>query len=147
MLERGRTKSILKKLETESGLYMPRAVSTRFGCVASLCCFVVILVGVFFLEPGFPSALLGILFGVAAGVIIQYIDPGRLPVNCTTLADLTKRAAAINYGRLVRMGARHTDQDIWDSLVEALSHYALPKSEITRETYFLQSQLKKNVAA
>ena len=49
----------------------------------------------------------------------------------------------MNYGRLVTMGARHRDDDIWDNLVEALSHYALPKPDITRETYFLQSQLRK----
>jgi hypothetical protein len=60
-----------------------------------------------------------------------------------TLADLTKAAAAMNYGRLLKMGARHRDDDIWDNLVEALSNYALPKPDITRETFFLQSQLKK----
>ena len=52
----------------------------------------------------------------------------------------------MNYGRLVKMGARHRNEDIWANLVEALSHYALPKSDITRETFFLQSQLKKRSA-
>jgi hypothetical protein len=46
-------------------------------------------------------------------------------------------------GAEVCAGARHRDEDIWDNLVEALSHYALPKPDITRETFFLQSQLKK----
>ena len=49
----------------------------------------------------------------------------------------------MNYGRLVNMGARHRDEDIWVNLVEALCHYALPKPDITRETFFLQSQPKK----
>jgi hypothetical protein len=75
-------------------------------------------------------------------VILKYGDPGKLPANCSSLADLTRAAAAMNYGRLVKMGARHRDEDIWENLVGALSGYALPKLEITKETFFLQSQLK-----
>src|SRR5262249_26448630 len=143
--ERGRTKSNLKKLERVSGLHVPKTVPTRVGCLASLCCSVAILAGVFSLQPGFPLALLGTLLGLmAAAAIIKCIDPGRLPANCATLADIARIAAATNYGRLVKMGARHSDEDIWENLVEPLSHYALPRFEITRETYFLESQLKKN---
>jgi hypothetical protein len=147
--ERGRTRQNLKKLERDSGLRMPRPAPTWIGRLAALCCFVVILVGTVVLQPGFPATLLaGALFGLlAAGTIIIFIDPGKLPANCTRLADITKIAAAMNYGRLVRMGARHREEDIWENLVESLSRYALPKSEITRETYFLKSQLEKNVEA
>jgi hypothetical protein len=144
LLERGRTKSNLMKLEVESGLRLPRTVSTRFGRRAALFGFLVTLTIVFSLQPGFASAFLGVIIGlVVVGAIFKYGDPGKLPANLNTLADLTKAAAAMNYGRLVKMGARHRDDDIWDNLVEALSHYALPKPDITRETFFLQSQLKK----
>lgn len=51
----------------------------------------------------------------------------------------------MNYGRLVKMGARYRDEDIWDNLVEALSGYA-PKPEISRETLFQQSQIQKRPA-
>jgi len=149
ILERGGTKSNLKRFEEESGLYLPKAELSRGGCVAALCFFFVVLAGVFPLQPGIPSALLGSLFGLVAGGIIMEIDPGKLPINCTTLADFTKETTALNYGSLIKMGARHSCEDIWENLVAVLSRYGyqLPKSEITRETYFLHSQLKKNAAA
>jgi hypothetical protein len=155
ILERGSAKSNLKELERESGLDLPKAVVTRIGCLAALFCFFAIsTIGILCLLPAPPGSLLALLAGsavllgpLAAGAIIKYIDPGRLPANCATLADLTKKTALINYGRLIRMGARHRDDDIWDNLLEAPSRYALPKSEITRETFFLHSQLKKNAVA
>jgi len=144
LLEQGRTKSNLMKLEGDSRLRMPGAVSTRTGRRVALFGFVMTLIIVFSLQPGFASAFLGVIVGlVLVGVVLKYGDPGKLPANCSTLADFTRTAAAMNYGRLVKMGARHRDQDIWDNLVESLSHYALPKPDITRETFFLQSQLKK----
>jgi hypothetical protein len=147
-LERGRTKTNLRNLEKEAGLYMPKTASTRIGRRVSLCGFIVTLVGVFSLQAGFATALLGILAGIVVAVIILgYFDPGRLPVNCETLGGLTKVVAAKNYGDLIKMGARHRSEDIWENLIEALSHYALPKSEITRETFFLRSQLKKHASA
>jgi hypothetical protein len=144
VLERERTKSNLIRLEAESGLRLPGAVSTRIGRRAALFGFVMTLTIVFSIQPGFASAFLGVIVGlIMVGAIFEHGDPGKLPANCNTLADLTRTAAAMNYGRLVKMGARHRDEDIWDNLVEALSHYALPKSDITRETFFLPSQLKK----
>ncbi len=145
ILERGWTKSNLERLEEEFGLHLPVAQLTRGGCVASLCFFFVALAGVYSLQPGIPSVLLGSLFGLVASVIIMYIDPGKLPINCTTLADFTKETTALNYGFLIKMGARHSSEDIWENLVTVLSRYAypLPKSEITRETYFLQSRERK----
>jgi hypothetical protein len=147
-LKCGGTKSLLRRLQKELDLRLPDAVPTRIGCAASLCCFFVVLSGVFSLQPGVPSALLGSLFGLfAASAVIIHVDPGQLPRNCRTLGDLAQKTAALNYGRLIKMGARHDSDDIWENLVEALSRYALPKAEITRETYFLRSQLKKNLAA
>lgn len=144
LLERGRTKSNLMKLEVESGLRLPRTVSTRSGRRAALFGFLVTLTIVFSIQPGFASAFVGVIIGlVVVGAVFKYGDPGKLPADLNTLSDLTRAAAAMNYGRLVKMGARHSDDDIWDNLVKALPHYALPKPDITRETFFLQSQLKK----
>lgn len=145
ILERGRTKSTLRKLEESSGLYMPRAVPTYIGCFSALSGFAMTLVLVFSLQPSVAAAFLGTVAGlVVAGVILKYGDPGKLPPHCRTLAGITRTVAAINYGRLVKLGARHRDEDIWENLVEALSDYELPKIEISRETFFLQSQLKKS---
>jgi hypothetical protein len=147
-LERGRTKVNLRSLEKEAGFYMPKTTSTRIGRRRSLCGFIVTLVGVFSLQPGFAAAFLGVLAGTGvAAIIFGYFDPGKLPTNCETLGGLTKVVAAENYGRLIKMGARHGSEDIWENLIEALSHYALSKSEITRETFFLRSQLKKSASA
>jgi hypothetical protein len=122
---------------------MPETVPTPIGRVGSLCGFVATLAGVFSLQPGLASASLGMLAGlIAAGAILKYLDPGKLPANCGTLADITKMVAVRNYGRLVKMGARHSNDNVWETLVEALSHHALPKSEITRDTFFLQSQFE-----
>ena len=144
VLERGRTKSNLKKLEAEAGLRLPSAVSTRMGRFAALFAFVMILAVVFLLQRGPTAVFIGTIAGLTvAGVILKCGDPGKLPLSCDTLADLTTKAAGMNYGRLVRMGARHREEDIWENLVGALSDYALPKTEITRETVFLQSQFKK----
>jgi hypothetical protein len=148
-LERGRTKSNLKRLEKQSGLQMPEAAPTRSSSLPALACLLATTAGVFSLQPGILSALAGLLIGLlvalVAVVVVSNIDPGKLP--CVTLAELTKMTAPLNYGRLVKMGARHRKEDIWEHLVEALSRYGLPKSEITHETYFLRSQLKKITAA
>jgi len=81
------------------------------------------------------------------GGAMIYFDPGKLPKGCSTLAGLTRKVAALNFGRLIKLGANHCENEIWKNLLELLSEFALPKSEITRETYFLQSQLRKNTAA
>ncbi len=131
----------------ETGLRLPGAVSTRIGRLTALLGFVLTLATVFSLQPGFAAAVIGIVAGLTvAGAILGYGDPGKLPLNCDTLAGLTRKVAAMNYGRLLRMGARHRDEDVWENLVEALSGYALPKTEITRETFFPRSQLKKRPA-
>ena len=97
VLERGRTKSNLMKLEVESGLRLPGTVSTRIGRRAALFGFVMTLTIVFSLQPGFAAAVLGIILGLMmVGAVLKYGDPGKLPANCNTLADLTRISAAMN---------------------------------------------------
>lgn len=140
-LERGGTKSNLKKLASKAGLRMPKTVSTRGGQLAALFGFILVLAGVSWVSPEAGSMALGTMAAlIFAGAILQYADPGKLPPHCVTLGDLARRAAPLNYGRLIKMGARHRDQDIWEFLVEALSGYALPKSEINRDTVFLETE-------
>ena len=141
-LERGRTRNSLRMLECETGLHMPKTELTRIGHIAAFVGFAMALAGVFLPNPGLESVVLGVLAGWAVAAIVYKLDPGRLPGNCETLGGLARVVAFENFGRLARMGARHTREDTWQILLEALSSYALPKSEITRETVFLQSQLK-----
>ncbi len=96
ILERGRTKSNLKKLETEAGLRLPRAVSTRMRRCAALFAFVIILAAVFSLQPRPTAAFIGTIAGlILAGAILNYGDPGKSPLTCDTLADLTRKAAGM----------------------------------------------------
>jgi hypothetical protein len=97
------------------------------------------------------SALAGAVNGfvvglIAALVFLGWVDPGRLPENCTTLGSLVQQVAALNYGRLMKMGARHRDGDIWENLTELLSCYALPKAEITRDTVLLEKMFRERAA-
>ena len=126
---------------------MPRAASTRVWRLIALSIFVMIPILAFLLRPNLASIFLGIMVGFfVVGGILNFGDPGQLPPHCRTLADLTRTVTAMNYGRLVKLGARHRDEDIWDNLVQGLSGYELHKSEITRETFFLQSRFRKRPA-
>jgi hypothetical protein len=142
VLERGGTKANIRKLEASCGLDLPYPVITRAGCIAALGVFVAIMAASFFFPVlGSASGALGFIAAlIAAFGILIGVDPGMLPANCRTLGDLSIRAAAMNYGRLVKMGARHRDGDIWETLTEVLSCCELPKAEITRETVFLRSR-------
>ncbi|BCW90669.1 hypothetical protein sos41_38430 [Alphaproteobacteria bacterium SO-S41] len=78
--------------------------------------------------------------------LITRLHPGGLPRNCATLGELTKKTALINLGQLIQKGACRNDQVVWDALIKLLSIYDLPPSEISRDTYFLQSQLRQTAA-
>jgi hypothetical protein len=80
---------------------------------------------------------------MATGCLLVRADPGRLPKDCETLGGLSREAANLSYGKLIKAGALHRGEDIWSTLLDLLSCYALPKSEITRDTVFLQSQLNQ----
>ncbi|HJW41572.1 MAG TPA: hypothetical protein VJ476_10135 [Rhizomicrobium sp.] len=149
-LEKSGASRSFKRLERETGLTLPKLVMTwigGFGCllsVASIC--VAIVAALFFhrTQSFLPFLMLLLLLAVGTGFAVTYLDPGKLTQDCRTLGGLSKRTAAQNFGKLAELGARNGSEDIWNSLVDLLSNYSLPKSEITRETYFLQSQLKRS---
>ena len=147
-LAQGNVKTKFKRIEHASGLNLPRLSATTYGCIASLITFLAVPASAYFLFQNVASIVFGFLAGIfAGGAVLNYIDPGELPKDCITLADLARKATARSFGRLAKVGARHSDKDVWDHLVEVLSSYQLPKSEITRETFLLKSQLKKAEAA
>jgi hypothetical protein len=143
----------LKRLEHETGLALPKVVMTwigGLGCLLSVASVCVAIVAALFFHRNWsvlssPSLLLFLTLGI--GFATVYLDPGKLAEDCRTLGGLTKRTATLNYGKLAKLGARNSSEDIWNSLADLLSNYSLPKSEITRETYFLQSQLKRSAQA
>jgi hypothetical protein len=149
VLERGGTKANMRKLEAACGLHLPCPDPTPAGCIAALGVFSAIMaascaVAAMVAGSALSGAVVGFIVALAAALVfLACVDPGRLPEGCMTLGDLARRAAAMNYGRLVKMGARHRDGDIWENLTELLSRYALPKAEITRETVFLQKVFER----
>lgn len=147
-LEGGNVKAKLKEIERVSGLNLPHGTATAYGCIGALIAFLAMPFAGYLLYPNAVSVVFGSLVGVfAGGAVLNYIDPGHLPRQCSTLADLARKTATLSFGHLTKAGARHSDSDIWEHLVETLSSYQLAKSEITRETFFLKSQLKKVQAA
>jgi hypothetical protein len=146
-LVRGRVRAKLKRVERESGLRLPAAPATRLGCLVACAGFVATMAGAFWLLAVVPALIVGGAQGLfVACVMLRFMDPGQLPVSCATLASLARAAAVLNHGQLIRAGARHRAEDVWATLLEVLSNYALPKAEITRKTYLLRSQSQKHAA-
>lgn len=143
-LEKGKVRAKLKKIEQSSGLDLPSAIATKPGCIGALLAFITVPVLAYFAFPSAVSVLSGLVAGlIIGGTVLVYVDPGKLPEDCKTLGDLAQKSAALSFGRLVKAGGRHSNQDIWEALVEALSCYQLKKPEIARETLLLASQLRK----
>jgi len=150
-LEAHRARTIFRQLEQQTGLRLPRLEITYagfLGCLTVALSFFAVLGFSVFAHRSFFSRINGVALAaifIAVGWGFLYFDPGKLPESCATLGGLARKVAALNYGRLIRRGANHRGSEIWKHLIELLSDYALPKSEISRDTYFLQSQFRKKV--
>lgn len=146
-LEARGVRSSFASIEEKTGLNLPRAAMAWVGFVG-LTLFVVS----FFTAPAlcgfFGWALLSWPLGLCAlamavGWLLTRVDQGKLPKDCETLGGLSRETAKVSYGKLVKAGASHRGEDIWNALLDLLSCYALPRSEITRDTLFLQNQLSQ----
>lgn len=151
-LERDGAKEAFKSLEKQTGLLMPRlrlSAIGRIGCLAAPVFSSIVAVAAYKFDYVGGGAAIGLAFLslVAFGWIIISLDRGRLTEDCFKLADLAKKTTALNYGRLVKLGAGRRNNEIWDNLVELVSDYCLSKSEITRDTFCLKSQMEKSAAA
>lgn len=156
ILERGSLQSNIAALQVDSGFLMPDTVATRVTGLASLCGFAASCAAFWLWQPspsglgwlgfGFGAVLIGLIGSlIAASLAFGFFDPGQLPKDCATLGQFARRVAAMNCGSLIKMGARHRDEDIWDSLVDTLLQFSgskLPKPEVARNTYLLANQLK-----
>lgn len=118
-------------------LRLPPPVVGPIGMMGLALCLAALALGVLAIVLG--AVELGLLFPIAAffAVVCLRSDRGRLPNNVRTVGDLSRRAAVLNYGQLVRQGARSNDDVVWAVLVEILGDVAeAPPSEIGRETRF-----------
>jgi len=150
-VEPHKMKEALQGLGAEERLHVPCARHGRlFSIIGNFVFFSVVaflvLCGIHLGHPhDVPLSWLAISLGMAmSGFWVMQMFPDRVPEGCWTVGDLAKRIAAYNYGRFIRLGARQTEDEVWDAMCEALAEFALiPKSEITRDTVFYDGQIKK----
>ncbi len=147
-LSRRGAKRFFATLHQSTGLHMPKQRMTWIGEVGgsilllTIIAFVpmAILVGRHIIASLWDWAL---AIGLASGLTTLYLDPGRLPKDCTTLGRLSKKVAILNYGRFARLGARSNPASLWENYVELICELSrLPKDEINAETVFFRHQLK-----
>lgn len=146
-LEINGAKNSLRALEKETGLRLPEPGFTRlglFGLYTSLFSFFAFAGFSIYHPLDFWHLILVVIF--LAGITIARLTPGKLPKSCSTLGKLAEKTAALNYGDLIKLGASHSDKQIWKNLVALLQNDILSASEITRDTFFSQSQLSKKIS-
>lgn len=155
-LNRVYTKSLVRSIEEQSGLRLPRPALGPMGWTGAafiatgiLGSFVWLVAGLLLKPP--PTAIVAVcLFfgGLVTGFALMHFDAGRLPTACRTLGDLAAKAANLSYGRLVKQGADTRDDRVWKAMVEILSDVAnVPADRVARETLFLASALKSRDTA
>jgi hypothetical protein len=148
LLEEHSARRAFKALEERSGLQLPALRLTAFGavgCAIAWGAIAAIIVWSAVKGLDWITAAGGLAGAIPVGVAIARFDPQRLPRDMQTLADLVRQTAPLNFGRLAKHGARHSDGDVWDAMVTVLSEYG-PKDAIARDTFFLDAQLKAHMA-
>jgi len=132
---------LFKKLEGDTGLRLPAYELTFLG-----------ITGGFLLSGGIMAAIVALLTGhwIASGVILLVAlaglpllraDPGRLPPEFVTVADLVRRTVPLNATRLRKAGGRPADR--WTILTAlAAEHGNLSPDEIGPETFFHRKSLE-----
>jgi hypothetical protein len=134
----------LKKVRARADLFLPATTLSPGAGLVSVCWILLSTLVAYLIDPGLSATVSGFALGLVLALpVLACVDRGKLPSDCTTLAGFTRRVAALNYGQLAQMGARHRAEDTWNVLTEVLSRYALPKSEIARDTDFQESQFRK----
>ena len=74
------------------------------------------------------------------GGLMIWLDPRRIPADCRSVADLTRRISLSNYGTLVEHGALTDSKRLWDALIVLLSQRSTRRPDlINRESTILKS--------
>ena len=129
---------LFRAIEKQSGLRLPRPDKSWIGILGAAtllgipCC---IPIG---LACGYLAGI-GTFALVFFGGLLQRLDPGRIPGNCQTLGDLSKRVSALNFGRLVNIGAQAREPALWSALTEIVAPYtAVSSAEMRPEALMLR---------
>jgi hypothetical protein len=135
------TKRLFQIVEARTGLRLPPKSNSWIGLSGAagvIAGFVgAIPAGVLLGAQGLEIA--GVLVGI--GLLMVYIDPGKFPEDCNTIADLSKRVAKLNVGHLAKAGARAGEKELWDTLTEVASRYSsVPIAMMNPKSLLLRSQ-------
>lgn len=119
----------LRRLSKASGLRLPLADSGPLMAGSGAAGLVAAIMGAVALVPKVSGAIW--IAGAAAiiAVVLAALDRGRLPGSTRTVGDLARRAAPLNYGALVRDGARSDGVAIWTVLRELIADVADVRAE------------------
>lgn len=135
-------KALLDNLAAQTGLQMPKRHLSLIGYTGV---FLILGTIVAFIPTAilFPAWWPALVAAFAAGIALGKLDPGHIPTQCKTMEGLTRKVAALNYGKLIKEGARVRENDIWTAVTEVLSGYtSLPKAEMRSDTLLLRKQPK-----
>jgi len=138
-------KEFFIRLESQTSLKLGGPAHTWIGWIGEVCFLLPLIVILPLLActlfVHFSQYLwVGLTLLFPIGILLLRFDPGRLK---GTVGDLAHKAARLNYGRLLKQGARPRDAEIWNLLAETLTMESrLKPEEVTRETVFFRSQLK-----
>jgi hypothetical protein len=136
------TNALFKEISARSGLRLPRPKVALWGNVgvwSLLASFIGLATTAVVGPHWWPIPMLA----AGLGIMLWWLDPGEVPLDCRTLGDLSRKVTGLNFGKLSNEGAELHDKDLWNALVEVLSEDTfLPKLEIRPETLLLQKQLR-----
>ena len=136
-----RPRSSLAQLSRLTGLRMPPVLVGPLGMGGCLVGLVALALSAVLSQQTPVGAVLLVMGAVGLMVISSRLDPGRLPKEIRTIGDLARRTAPLNYGSLVALGARSSDELAWIVLTEVLADIAeVPASEIGRDTKVYDGQ-------
>lgn len=131
MLGRGSPKRHYSELRRRMELRLPNPSQSALGATGAL-----LAIG------GVPAIFAAMAFHawwllalLPAGVILVKLDPGRF--GRTTLGDLARNVAALNYGALADEGADRRPHMVWRMLQQAVSSIAdIEPERVSRDTAF-----------
>lgn len=130
-----RPKVELARLSKATGLRLPWSALGPLGATGCLLALVTAIGLVAALAMNLPMLAWVAGLALIATVAAFALDQGRLPDGLTTVGDLARATSPLNYGRLVRDGARSDGPLLWTALCEVIADVAeLSPDQIGRET-------------
>lgn len=132
---------LFKSLGNDTGLRLPTVEQTAVGLTGGWMCLVGFIGGTIALfNAAWAFSGIGALV-VVVGILLLWIEPGRLPTRVATVGDLVRRTVPLNVQKLAAAGARSPDR--WSILVAlAAEHGSLSCDEIGPDAFLLRKGME-----